>query len=527
MNASIFISYASEDREKARRLARIFEGEGWRVWWDRDIDLGVPFDSSIHEAIQAASCVVVLWSRHAVESTWVRAEAKVGFDREVLVPVLLEHVPLPMPYNLLQAADLADWHGERDHEGIGRMLGHVRERLAGAATEAIRRSGQPRTSRFPGGPASPRTPVRSRPRTVRLSRVLWPLLDICLTASVIVLVGVTLRASSRRARAVHAPAMAELHASSHRLADASAPTTALSKDAGVAGGKASLEEEADGESTGMLDSIETVAGTLRFVSDRERRPLTEQEPEARKATIWLRIGRRLVWSFRTVAGTSDTFRIVWHGQDREGRDRVIIKELWDGNTCAGVHRFLVVGKAGLERISSDFAECLDIDKVRSQGGNVDIRFESPPLHSPIRARYRAGTLIDVDGKRVAFAFAKHPALVGLVGEHPMRILETKSLEAPLRRMLGKDADEFVSSMMVASDTHLADDWLIGDGGQPHDAAESRSVVFVSVFGSRLVGAMLRHERARVYGVRSLNDVPDTVKEWIENDWKPRHLVVVR
>ncbi len=29
----IFISYASEDRERARQFASAFEARGWAVWW--------------------------------------------------------------------------------------------------------------------------------------------------------------------------------------------------------------------------------------------------------------------------------------------------------------------------------------------------------------------------------------------------------------------------------------------------------------------------------------------------------------
>ena len=33
--SDIFISYASEDRDRVKSLARALEQEGWSVWWDR------------------------------------------------------------------------------------------------------------------------------------------------------------------------------------------------------------------------------------------------------------------------------------------------------------------------------------------------------------------------------------------------------------------------------------------------------------------------------------------------------------
>ena len=107
--ADIFISYARVDRERARALATALDLEGWSVWWDRDIPPGRTFDDVIEEALSAAKCVIVLWSRDSVRSEWVKAEASDASRRHLLVPVLADEVTPPLEFRRIQSAALFDW----------------------------------------------------------------------------------------------------------------------------------------------------------------------------------------------------------------------------------------------------------------------------------------------------------------------------------------------------------------------------------------------------------------------------------
>ena len=102
----IFLSYAHEDRERIQPLIRILEVQGWTVWWDTNIETGVLFDKEIQAAVEAARCIMVVWSKHSIGSQWVRSEAHEGLDRNILVPVLLDDVRPPLPFRQIQATKL-------------------------------------------------------------------------------------------------------------------------------------------------------------------------------------------------------------------------------------------------------------------------------------------------------------------------------------------------------------------------------------------------------------------------------------
>ena len=114
----IFISYASEDRDRAGRIASMLESCGWSVWWDRKIVVGQAFDKTIEDELEAAKCVIVLWSQVSIDSEWVKNEAAVAADRGVLVPALIDRVKLPIEFRRRQCAELVAWDGNTSQEGF-------------------------------------------------------------------------------------------------------------------------------------------------------------------------------------------------------------------------------------------------------------------------------------------------------------------------------------------------------------------------------------------------------------------------
>lgn len=109
----IFISYKREDET---RVAQIMEGlrrAGLSVWWDRDIAGGAAWRQSIHEQLEAARCVIVVWSEMSVGplGEFVRDEAARAKARCVLLPVRIDRITEPLGFGEIQSLDLVDWRG--------------------------------------------------------------------------------------------------------------------------------------------------------------------------------------------------------------------------------------------------------------------------------------------------------------------------------------------------------------------------------------------------------------------------------
>jgi hypothetical protein len=62
--ADIFLSYGHTDRARAEALAEVLSAH-FSVWWDKDLDAACAWRKELEEQIDAARCVVVLWSEAA------------------------------------------------------------------------------------------------------------------------------------------------------------------------------------------------------------------------------------------------------------------------------------------------------------------------------------------------------------------------------------------------------------------------------------------------------------------------------
>jgi tetratricopeptide (TPR) repeat protein len=97
----------------------------------------------IEEALKAADAVVVLWSKHSIESAWVKDEAAVGRDSGRLVPITIDGTEPPLGFRQFQTIDMSGWNGRRAAPELLRAIDSIASGAAAFHGPAAM-SGKPR-----------------------------------------------------------------------------------------------------------------------------------------------------------------------------------------------------------------------------------------------------------------------------------------------------------------------------------------------------------------------------------------------
>jgi hypothetical protein len=107
----IFISYSHADMAVVQRLVDRLRAGGATVNWDQDFIGGEDFDRAILEAIEAARCVIVVWSATSATSHYVRDEARLAQKGSKLVTTYVAGFDLarvPLGFGSLHAIPVDD-----------------------------------------------------------------------------------------------------------------------------------------------------------------------------------------------------------------------------------------------------------------------------------------------------------------------------------------------------------------------------------------------------------------------------------
>ncbi len=129
--ADVFISYASEDRDRVRPLAEALQKRGFNIWWDRSLAAGQDYSQIIERELRGARAVIVVWTRGSAASTFVRDEAGRARDEGRLVPVMLDRVEIPLGFGAFQAEDFTRWNGGQTAPQMQLLEEALRAKLEG------------------------------------------------------------------------------------------------------------------------------------------------------------------------------------------------------------------------------------------------------------------------------------------------------------------------------------------------------------------------------------------------------------
>jgi non-specific serine/threonine protein kinase len=111
MSRKLFISYSHQDKPVAMQVAEALSQRGYEVFWDTKIPAGKTFDTYIYDELEKTDAVIVLWSKHSVDSDYVKEEAEYAKKKSVLVPLSIDATEPPFGFARLQSTDISGWHG--------------------------------------------------------------------------------------------------------------------------------------------------------------------------------------------------------------------------------------------------------------------------------------------------------------------------------------------------------------------------------------------------------------------------------
>ena len=107
-------------------------------WLDEQIPVGSAWPNELEKALDIAKGVIVLWTKEACESEWVRKEANYALKQNKLFSIKLEDCNIPAQFSEIEAAVLIGWKVELDHPEWTNLLNSLVERVTPSRKEQLR-----------------------------------------------------------------------------------------------------------------------------------------------------------------------------------------------------------------------------------------------------------------------------------------------------------------------------------------------------------------------------------------------------
>ncbi|MGI9516542.1 MAG: toll/interleukin-1 receptor domain-containing protein, partial [Pirellulaceae bacterium] len=121
----VFISYGRADYESAKRVRKALVAAGHNVWWDDELLAAGKWSDQIEKALVNADAVVVLWSKNAEDSDWVRHESSISKVRGTLTNAQIGEANIPQLYRESQIVDLTGWNGSAEDPQFQKLTSSI------------------------------------------------------------------------------------------------------------------------------------------------------------------------------------------------------------------------------------------------------------------------------------------------------------------------------------------------------------------------------------------------------------------
>lgn len=150
----VFLSYNQAEEETARRLGVHLNLVGVDVWFDEwEIHAGDSIPGKLNEGLATFDTFILLWSKNAERSSWVRSELESAIQRGIkernvrIIPLKLDATELP---TLLQPLKWIDLSSTSIPEVVREIMGFSNERDRIRAIQDVLESAQIEVDYFHG-----------------------------------------------------------------------------------------------------------------------------------------------------------------------------------------------------------------------------------------------------------------------------------------------------------------------------------------------------------------------------------------
>lgn len=144
---SCFISYSSKDQKFADRLYADLQNKGVRCWFaPEDLKIGDKTRIRIDESIKVHEKLLLILSRHSVESDWVAQEVETALERErkegrtVLFPIRLDDAVMKVesgwPALIRNTRNIGDFRKWKNHDSYQKTFDRLLRDLKAEETLA-------------------------------------------------------------------------------------------------------------------------------------------------------------------------------------------------------------------------------------------------------------------------------------------------------------------------------------------------------------------------------------------------------